>query len=106
MSAGEVEPFEPGAVVHFDPEACGPCKLRPSCTQAASGKGRSVTMGDDERLQQRLRSRPQSRAGRAQQNPLRHTETTSTSHRTFPSKLVHLTHILSLLLLPFHFHLL
>ncbi|WP_408891322.1 IS1182 family transposase [Myxococcus faecalis] len=64
--AGEVEPFEPGAVVHFDPEACGPCKLRPSCTQAASGKGRSVTMGDDERLQKRLRSRLQSRAGRAQ----------------------------------------
>ncbi|NRD65796.1 IS1182 family transposase [Corallococcus exiguus] len=64
--AGEVEPFEPGAVVHFDPEACGPCKLRSSCTQAASGKGRSVTMGDDERLQQRLRLRLQSRAGRAQ----------------------------------------
>lgn len=64
--AGEVEPFEPGAVVHFDPEACGPCKLRSSCTQAASGKGRSVTMGDDERLQKRLRSRLQSRAGRAE----------------------------------------
>lgn len=64
--AGEVEPFEPGAVVHFDPEACGPCKLRPSCTQAASGRGRSVTMGDDERLQQRLRSRLHTRAGRAQ----------------------------------------
>jgi hypothetical protein len=63
--AGEVEPFEPGAVVQFDPEACGPCKLRSSCTQAASGKGRSVTMGDDERLQKRLRSRLQSRAGRA-----------------------------------------
>ncbi|WP_164003079.1 IS1182 family transposase [Pyxidicoccus caerfyrddinensis] len=63
--AGEVEPFEPGAVVQFDPEACGPCKLRSSCTQAASGRGRSVTMGDDERLQKRLRSRLQSRAGRA-----------------------------------------
>ncbi len=41
--AGEVEPFEPGAVVHFDPEACGPCSLRANCTQAASGKGRSVS---------------------------------------------------------------
>jgi hypothetical protein len=61
---GEVEPFEPGQVVHFDPEACGPCQLRSSCTQAATGKGRSVTMGDDERLQKRLRSRLQSRAGR------------------------------------------
>lgn len=62
--AGEVESFEPGQVVHFDPEACGPCQLRSSCTQAATGKGRSVTMGDDERLQKRLRSRLQSPAGR------------------------------------------
>ncbi len=62
--AGEVEVFEPGAVVHFDPEACGPCPLRASCTQAASGKGRSVTMGDDERLQKKLRTLQQTRAGR------------------------------------------
>jgi hypothetical protein len=64
--AGEVESFEPGAVVHFDPEACGPCKLRPKCTQAATGRGRTVTMGDDEPLQKRLRSRLHSRAGREQ----------------------------------------
>ena len=62
--AGEVEPFEPGGVVHFDPEACGPCALRASCTQAASGKGRTVTMGDDERLQKKLRVLQQTRAGR------------------------------------------
>jgi hypothetical protein len=64
--AGELEPFEPGAVVHFDPEACGPCKLRASCTQAATGKGRSVTMSDDERVQKRLRLRLTSRVGRAE----------------------------------------
>jgi hypothetical protein len=62
--AGEVETFEPGAVVHFDPEACGPCSMRANCTQAASGKGRSVTMGDDERLQKKLRGLQQTRAGR------------------------------------------
>ena len=62
--AGEVEAFEPGAVVHFDPEACGPCPLRASCTQAASGKGRTVTMGDGERLQKKLRTLQQTRAGR------------------------------------------
>ncbi len=62
--AGEVEAFEPGAVVHFDPEACGPCPLRANCTQAASGKGRTVTMGDNERLQKKLRSLQQTRAGR------------------------------------------
>jgi hypothetical protein len=62
--AGEVEPFEPGAVVHFDPEACGPCSMRANCTQAASGRGRSVTMGDDEPLQKKLRTLQQTRAGR------------------------------------------
>lgn len=62
--AGEIEPFSPGEVVHFDPEACGPCCLRASCTQAATGKGRSVTMGDDERLQKKLRTLQHTRAGR------------------------------------------
>jgi len=62
--AGEVEPFELGDVVHFDPEACGPCPLRANCTQAASGKGRTVTMGDDERLQKKLRLLQRTRAGR------------------------------------------
>ena len=62
--AGEVEAFEPGAVVHFDPEACGPCPLRANCTQAASGKGRTVTMGDDEPLQKKLRKLQHTRTGR------------------------------------------
>lgn len=53
--AGQVEPFEPGAVVEFDPEACGPCRMRAKCTQASSGRGRTVTMGDDEALQKKLR---------------------------------------------------
>jgi len=63
--AGQVESFEPGQVVEFDPEACGPCQLRPQCTRAASGKGRTVTMGDDERLQQKLRRLQKTRSGRA-----------------------------------------
>jgi hypothetical protein len=62
--AGEVEHFEPGAVVQFDPEACGPCPLRASCTQASSGKGRSVTMGDNEPLQKKLRKLQRTRVGR------------------------------------------
>jgi hypothetical protein len=62
--AGEVEPFEPGAVVHFDPEACGPCPMRADCTQTATGKGRSVSMGEDEALQKDLRMLQQTRAGR------------------------------------------
>jgi hypothetical protein len=63
--AGQVEPFEPGQVVEFDPEACGPCPLRAQCTQAATGRGRTVTMGDNEALQKKLRKLQTSRSGRA-----------------------------------------
>jgi hypothetical protein len=62
--AGQVEPFEPGQEVEFDPEICGACKLRNQCTKAASGRGRTVTMREDEALQKKLRQLQQSRAGR------------------------------------------
>jgi len=62
--AGEVEPFEPGQVVQFDPEVCGACPLRAKCTHAASGRGRTVTMGADEALQKRLRKLQSTAAGR------------------------------------------
>jgi hypothetical protein len=62
--AGEVEHFEAGDTVHFDPEACGACSLRASCTQAASGKGRTVSMGRDEALQKKLRRLQTTRPGR------------------------------------------
>ena len=62
--AGQIEAFEPGQQVHFDPEACGPCGLRAQCTHASSGKGRSVTMGDDEPLQKKLRRMQSTHAGR------------------------------------------
>jgi hypothetical protein len=63
--AGQVEHFEPGQVVEFDPEVCGACPLRVQCTQAASGRGRTVTMGDDEALQKKLRKLQSTRPGRA-----------------------------------------
>lgn len=62
--AGEVEPFEPGTTVHFDPESCGACPLRASCTQAASGSGRSVSIAADEALQKRFRRLQTTRPGR------------------------------------------
>ena len=62
--AGQVEPFESGQVVEFDPEACGRCSLRSQCTHAATGRGRTVTMGDDEELQNKLRNLQSTRAGR------------------------------------------
>jgi hypothetical protein len=63
--AGEVEPFEPGETVHFDPEACGACPLRAVCTQAASGSGRSVSIARDEALQRKFRVLQNTTSGRA-----------------------------------------
>ncbi len=63
-SAGQVEPFEPGQVVQFDPQGCGACALRAHCTQSASGRGRSVRLGEDEGLQKRLRRLQATRSGR------------------------------------------
>ena len=64
--AGQVEHFEPGSTVHFDPEVCGPCPLRAQCTKSASGRGRTIHMGEDEKLQQRLRKIAASPKGRTQ----------------------------------------
>jgi hypothetical protein len=64
--AGEVEFFVPGETVEFDPEACGSCQLRAQCTQAASGRGRTVSIATDESRQQKFRVLQQSPSGRAQ----------------------------------------
>jgi hypothetical protein len=62
--AGQVEGFEPGEVVEFDPDQCGSCRLRSQCTFAASGRGRMVRIAEDERLQHRLRKLQASPKGR------------------------------------------
>ncbi|MDQ3399735.1 MAG: IS1182 family transposase [Chloroflexota bacterium] len=62
--ANQVEPFEVGETVHFDPEACGACHLRASCTQAASGRGRSVSIAADEAQQKKFRKLQESPSGR------------------------------------------
>jgi hypothetical protein len=64
--AGQVENFEVGQVVEFDPEVCGSCSLRGKCTLSASGKGRTVSIAEDERLQKKLRARQASKSGRMQ----------------------------------------
>jgi len=63
--AGEVEAFEPGDTVQFDPEVCGACPLRSKCTQAASGHGRTVSIAVDEARQRKFRKLQQTRPGRA-----------------------------------------
>jgi len=63
--AGEVEPFEPGETVHFDPEVCGACPRRAECTQAAAGRGRSVLIAEDEAQQRKFRKLQATAPGRA-----------------------------------------
>jgi len=62
--AGHAEYFEPGQVVEFDSDDCGACKLRGQCTHSSSGRGRSVQISEDERLQHRLRKLQTTRDGR------------------------------------------
>ena len=62
--AGEVEPFDPGETVEFDPEVCGACPLRANCTQATSGRGRTISMVQDEAMQARFRKLQQTPSGR------------------------------------------
>jgi hypothetical protein len=62
--AGQVEPFEAGDTVEFDPEQCGACPQRAKCTQAASGRGRTVSIAADEAQQKKFRKLQQTRNGR------------------------------------------
>ncbi|AGP38189.1 hypothetical protein SCE1572_29165 [Sorangium cellulosum So0157-2] len=74
-SPGQVEAFEPGDTVEFDPDECGACPLRTKCTQAASGRGRTVSIAEDEALQSKFRKLQQTGPGRAvlrQRIPVEH----------------------------------
>ena len=62
--AGEQQPIILGAKVQFPAESCQACPLRAKCTDAAPDRGRSVEIADNEILQQRLRKRAATSAGR------------------------------------------
>lgn len=62
--AGEQQPLTFGAKVEFPSETCGTCSLRAKCTDAGPGRGRSVAIAENEILQQRLRKRAATPAGR------------------------------------------
>jgi hypothetical protein len=62
---GQVHRFSFGTVVEFDPDVCDRCSLRPQCTTAELGHGRSVTIAENEPLQHRLRQQIQTSTGRA-----------------------------------------
>jgi hypothetical protein len=63
---GQTKSFEFGHTVAFDSHVCEGCTLRSRCTNARSGKGRSVHIAHDEQLQLHLRQQASSEAGRAQ----------------------------------------
>lgn len=63
--AGNTEPFEPGETVHFPPEECGGCPVRSKCTLASVGRGRSISIAEDEERQQQLRKIQKTQKGRA-----------------------------------------
>jgi len=63
---GHTETFRLGTVVEFPATTCDPCPLRAQCTTAALGRGRTVSIGEDEPFQHRLRQRAATRMGRAQ----------------------------------------
>ena len=62
---GQVQPIRFGTTVEFDPDLCDHCTLRTQCTTAERGNGRTVAIAANEALQQRLRKRLQTAAGRA-----------------------------------------
>jgi DDE family transposase/transposase-like protein DUF772 len=62
---GQSMAFELGSIVEFDPDWCDICPLRPQCTTAERGHGRTVAIAENELLQQHLRRQMATPSGRA-----------------------------------------
>ena len=62
--AGQSQAFELGSTVEFDADLCASCSLRAKCTSAEMGHGRTISIAENEQLQQRFRKLQQSPAGR------------------------------------------
>ena len=63
--AGQTEKIQFGTVAKFPGEACDACLLRPRCTDASPGRGRTVAIAEDERFQKKLRLAISTASGRA-----------------------------------------
>jgi hypothetical protein len=55
-----------GKVVRFPSQKCDPCELRPRCTRAKAGRGRSISIHEQEALHQDLLAKKQTSEGRAE----------------------------------------
>ncbi len=75
----QTQPFHFGTTVEFDAELCDRCPSRADCTDASPGHGRTVSIADNEALQQRLRKLTQTAAG---DNIFASASRSSTSSRT------------------------
>jgi hypothetical protein len=64
--AGERQRFVLDSSVEFPAEICRACPLRAKCTDAATDRGRKVAIAANEALQQQLRKRAATPAGRRQ----------------------------------------
>jgi hypothetical protein len=64
--AGQTLEYTPGIaeVVEFDADVCDVCPVRSRCTEAEFGTGRTVSIGENEKLQEQLRKRAASPWGR------------------------------------------
>jgi Transposase DDE domain len=63
--AGQTVRFQLGTSAEFDPDVCDHCPLRAQCTTAELGQGRTVSIAENEQLQQRLRKQVATPSGRA-----------------------------------------
>ena len=62
---GQTVPMMPGRAAQFPASACDVCPQRAQCTTAKLGPGRTLTIREDEQLQQKLRAKLQTKRGRA-----------------------------------------
>ena len=63
---GQAKPIDFGKHIEFDAALCDQCRLRSRCTKAKPGRGRSIHIANDERLQHRLRKKLATPRGRAE----------------------------------------
>ena len=61
---GQVEAFDFGKTVEFNPRACAQCPLRNDCTTQSLGRGRTIRIAEDEARQKRLRRQQATKKGR------------------------------------------
>lgn len=72
--AGQTVRFQLGTSAEFDPDVCDQCPLRAKCTTAELGHGRTVSIAENEQLQQRLRKQIATSAGRERLRKRTHIE--------------------------------